>query len=234
MAKQTETREALNARVLATVTVHPHVIANMKAIMTKPWPKLAGPMPTDQQLMAGAAYAKATAAKEAMFVTLQLRDEGCSVLQLGQACGAGPAHNHSRDHSGRVWHNFNRGKLGVGTYTLTFTPKGEKWLTEYLAKLAAGQAEGAAVATPKAKKATKAVVKAKGKAKAKKATVVAPAETPTSEPVTVTEGQPVTVDAELNQQPAVDVTVDVGGVDADHDAVTGADLQALAAHFNQS
>ncbi len=229
MAKQIETREQINARVLNTVTVHSHVIANMKAIMTKPWPKLAGPMPTDQQLMAAAAYSKNTAGAEALFMALELRDTGCSVLQLGQACGAGPAHNHSRDHSGKVWHNFNRGKLGVGTYTLTFTPKGEKWLEAYLAKLAIGQVEGE-VAKPKATKAKgKPADKRKGKGKGK----VAPTETPTSEAPTGNEGQHVVIDEITNQQPVVDTPAEIGGVDSEHDAVTPADLTALAAHFNQ-
>lgn len=226
MAKSIDTREQINARVLSTVTVHPHMIANLKAIMTKPWPKLAGPQPTDTQLMAAAAYSKLTAGSEAMFMAMQLRDDGCSVLQLGQACGAGPAHNHSRDHAGKVWHNFNRGKLGVGTYTLAFTPKGEKWLAEYLAKLAAGQAEGAV----ETKKPAKAVAKGKGKAKAKKASKVAPAETPTSDAPSAT----VTVDPIVNQTPVTDTPAELGGVDAEHDAVTSADLTALAAHFNQA
>jgi hypothetical protein len=178
-------------------------------------------------LMAAAMFSKSTAGAEAGFMAMQLRDEGCSILQLGQAFNCGPAHNHTRDHSGRVWHHFNRGKLGVGTFTLTFTPKGEAALSKALAAVAAGQAEGEAA------KPTKKAVKAKGKAKGKKAGKVTPAQTPTSEPATPTEGQPVTVGPELNQQPVVDTPPELGGVDSEHDAVTSTDLQALAAHFNQ-
>jgi hypothetical protein len=229
MAKQIETPAEINACVLSTVTVQAHVISNMKAAFTKPWPKLAGRMPTDVELMAAAAFSKSTAGHEATFMALQLRDEGCSVLQLGQACGAGPAHNHSRDHSGKVWHHFNRGKLGTGTYTLTFTPKGEKWLADYLSKLAAGQAAGQATSPAKA------VAKAKGKAKAKRGGKVAPAQTPISEaaegvmsvsPVGNTTEGPVEVGTTITYS-----HVDAG-VEAEFDAVSPADLSALAAHFN--
>ena len=111
-------------------------------------------------------------------VAMALRDGGVTGQQIKLASSlvdgkATPQLNHMRDLIAAKL--FTR-EAGEG-YCLTLAPKGQQFVDLHGAKAAA-------------KVEAKAPVKVKGKRKAKAVKVTAPAETPTSEAVPVSEGQP--------------------------------------------
>lgn len=250
MAKSNENEAAERmARVTAAVkaaSVPDFVISRMQGLMpTGQWSvDTGGPKPSRELLVIAGLCTKQSAGCEGGFHALQMREGGATLRDLSYAFKAGPAHNHSRAIAqgtstvaglGYFW----REQIGPGTWRMVLTAKGEKYI---MSKLAGITASAAAVS----EKPAKALTKAKGKAKPSKAAKQPVTETPPSEAPNVTEGQPVVVDEATNQQPVNEpfadagdlqpVTVDtpnVGGVDAEHDAITNADIQALAAHFNQ-
>jgi hypothetical protein len=221
MAKQTETFEQINTRVLATVTVNKGAVQWFAPIL-KAWQKPFGSKPTEAMLTAAVLLTSKYASPgiECLHIAMCLRPEGCTVLQYTNAGIAGlgrvvgPANNKRKALvAGRVFNVNVEGKPYA--FKLAFTGLGEK-------ALAAAQA-GAVVAeaTAKPEKPAKAVAKAKGKAKQPKATPVAPAETPTTEAPSPAEGQ-------------VAEAVELGGIDPGFDQPSQSELEALAAHFNQS
>jgi hypothetical protein len=230
MAKSNDA-DAIMTRIVTAVkaaNVPDYVISGMAGRMPKgQWPvSMAGEKPSRELLVIAGLFTKNTAGAEGGFHAQQMRAEGASLRELAAAFNCGPAHNHSvalsqgtaaRAGSGYFW----REQVGVGRWRLTFTPKGEKYV---MAKLAAVTAQ----ATSVSEKPAKAVSKPKGTSKPKRKGKVAPTETPTSEaPEAV-----VTVDPEINQMPVIEAPAEIGGVDAEHDQVTPADIAGLAEHFN--
>jgi hypothetical protein len=184
----------------------------------KNWHKQMGSKPTDAMLMVPLLWGKRPGV-EALHIAMAYRAEGCTVAQFCLAGSCGPANNYRRALVKAGWATCTvEGKPYA--FKLGFTAKG----AERLGKAEAAIAEAVTVTVP-----AKAISKPKGKVKAKKAIKQPKAETPISEAPSVNEGQQLTV-AE-NEQPLTEV--ELGGVDAEHDEVSQADLSALAAHFNQ-
>ena len=241
--------DAIMQRVVAAVkaaNVPDYVISGMiSRLPNGKWPvNMAGSVP-DRELFVIAALCKTnTAGCEAGFHTGEMRREGMSLRELSGAFNCGPAHNHSvsisqgttrRPGAGYFW----RESMGDSRWRMTFTPKGEKYIMAKLAGVAAQVTAASEKPTVKPKGqaqllagARKATSKPKGKVEGSWATKVAPTNTLTSEPANVT------VSPEVNQaeiqpelEPVIE-TVQLGGVDAEHDQVTPDQLAGLAEHFN--
>lgn len=180
--------------VLAGLKVNAAAIAWYATIL-KHWHKQAGGKPTDAMLYVPVLMGKRPGV-EALHIAMSLRAEGCTVQQFCLAGSCGPANNYRRALVKAGWLTCTvEGKPYA--FKLGLTAKGAD-------KLVKAQAAAAAAATlttvdPKPSKKGKVSRKA-NKAKHKPTDAVAdvtepvnaPAETPTSEPATVTEGQAAT------------------------------------------
>jgi hypothetical protein len=138
------------------------------------WSKPLGSKPTEAQLSLAHVFGRP--GKQSLAVAMALRDGGVTGQQIKLASSlvdgkATPQLNHMRDLIAAKL--FTR-EAGEG-YCLTLAPKGQQFVDLHGAKAAEK-----VTAAPKA-------MKAKGKRKAKAVKVTAPAETPTSEAVPVSE-----------------------------------------------
>ena len=153
-----------------------------------------GKKPTEAELSLAHVFGRP--GKQSLAVALALRDGGVTGAQIKAVSALvdgkpTPQLNHMRDLiKARL---FTREAV-TGAYALTLAPRGQLFVDLHGAKAAEKLAGKAEKAKP-AKQARKVAGKPKGEGKPVEVTTQPVTETPTSEPATVTEGQPAEIHA---------------------------------------
>ena len=153
-----------------------------------------GKKPTEAELSLAHVFGRP--GKQSLAVALALRDGGVTGAQIKAVSALvdgkpTPQLNHMRDLiKARL---FTREAV-TGAYALTLAPRGQQFVDLHGAMAAAKLAGKAEKAKP-AKQARKVAGKPKGEGKPVEVTTQPVTETPTSEPATVTEGQPAEIHA---------------------------------------